>query len=185
MKNIIVNHNREKLLNLITYFVKNTKKCYKTKLFKLLYFADFLHFRETGKSITGLCYEAWKRGPVPCDLYFEIKKPKDDFKENIGISGIDERCKFIPKKKFDDRFFTKRELRILEKVAFIFKDADADLMVESSHLRNEPWHKTIQSKGQGAKIDYELAFDGSPSSLPAEKYKELLENNRLIQEVFS
>lgn len=182
---MIINHSREKLLNLIIYFVKNTKVCYKTKLFKLLYFADFLHFKETGKSITGLYYEAWKRGPVPCNLYYEIKKPKDDFKEHIGVSGTDEHCKFIPKKKFDEKFFTKRELKIIEKVAFIFRDADSNLIIESSHLKNEPWHKTIKSKGQGTKIEYELAFDNSPASLPIKEYEELLENNKLIKKIFS
>jgi hypothetical protein len=26
---------------------------------------DFTHFRETGRSVTGLDYQAWKMGPVP------------------------------------------------------------------------------------------------------------------------
>jgi len=39
----------------------------KTKLFKLLYLLDFHHFRETGRSVTGLEYRAWKHGPVPFD----------------------------------------------------------------------------------------------------------------------
>ena len=32
---MLIDHTREKLLNLIAYFVKNTQKCGKTKLFKL------------------------------------------------------------------------------------------------------------------------------------------------------
>ncbi len=179
------NHNREKLLNLIIYFSKNTKKCYKTKLFKLLSFADFLHFKETGKSITGLDYEAWKKGPVPCELYYELKNPKVDFKELIGISGVDDHCKFIPKKKFDDKYFTKRELTIIEKVSFWFQDADSDLMVEASHFKNEPWRKTIGLKGQSAKIDYLLALDNSKDSISFEECKELKQELDTFNKIFA
>lgn len=38
---------------------------YKTKLNKLLFYADFLHFKEYGRSITGLCYANLNFGPVP------------------------------------------------------------------------------------------------------------------------
>jgi uncharacterized phage-associated protein len=39
---------------------------------KLLYFLDFIHFKQTGKCVTGLDYYAWKRGPVPKKLFDEI-----------------------------------------------------------------------------------------------------------------
>jgi len=38
---------------------------YKTKLNKLLFYADFKHFKEYGASITGLCYAHLPLGPVP------------------------------------------------------------------------------------------------------------------------
>ncbi len=181
----MINRDREKLLNLIVYFVKNTKKCHKTKLFKLLYFADFLHFKETGKSITGQVYEAWKHGPVPCELYYEFKKPKDDLKAQIDVCGAVDNWKFVVKKKFDDIYFTKRELKIIERVAYIFREADADLMVDSSHLKNEPWKKTIDSKGQGAQIDYALALDGSKNSISTSDYEELRKEINTFEKIFT
>lgn len=72
---MLINHNREKLLNAIIYFLKNTKYCGLTKLCKLLYYLDFMHFRETGRAVTGLDYFAWDFGPVPQTLYFELKSP--------------------------------------------------------------------------------------------------------------
>jgi uncharacterized phage-associated protein len=72
---MLVEHSREKLINSIIYFLKNTKNCGKTKLFKLLYYLDFMHFRETGRSVTGLDYYAWDFGPVPKKLYDEINNP--------------------------------------------------------------------------------------------------------------
>ena len=41
---MLIEHNREKLINSIIYFISNTKYCGKTKLFKLLYYLDFMHF---------------------------------------------------------------------------------------------------------------------------------------------
>ncbi len=70
---MLISHEREKLLEAVKYFAANTKYCGLTKLFKLLFFFDFTHFRETGRSVTGLNYQAWQRGPVPADLYGEIK----------------------------------------------------------------------------------------------------------------
>lgn len=41
---------------------------YKTKLNKLLFYADFQHFKEFGVSITGCCYARLPHGPVPDDF---------------------------------------------------------------------------------------------------------------------
>jgi hypothetical protein len=60
--NMIVTHHREKLINAIIYLADHTRYCGKTKLLKLLYFLDFSHFKQTGKSVTGLDYFAWQMG---------------------------------------------------------------------------------------------------------------------------
>ena len=57
---MINTYHREKLINAIIYFAQNTKYCGKIKLFKLLYFLDFWHFKQTGKSVTGLDSQAAK-----------------------------------------------------------------------------------------------------------------------------
>lgn len=66
---MIKTHEREKLINAIVFFAANTEHCGKIKLLKLLYLLDFEHFRQTGYSVTGMEYHAWKMGPVPTDLY--------------------------------------------------------------------------------------------------------------------
>jgi hypothetical protein len=45
---------REKLLQAIVFFVTETRRCPKLKLFTLIFFFDFAVFRETGRSSTGL-----------------------------------------------------------------------------------------------------------------------------------
>jgi uncharacterized phage-associated protein len=184
MDTMIISHNREKLLNLIAYFVKNTKFCGKTKLFKLLYYADFWHFKETGKTITGLKYYTWQKGPVPKELFFEFKKPKDDFNESFLVTKTeDDSLKIVSKKKFDGRHFTKREMKILENVSFIFKDVKAFEMVKCTHLPSDPWSKTLKEKGEDREIDYTLAFDNTSESLSLEDYKHRIEELSEIKEI--
>lgn len=187
---MLVEHSREKLINSIIYFLNNTKNCGKTKLFKLLYYLDFMHFRETGRSVTGLDYYAWDFGPVPKKLYDEINNPPADLKENVFIPAKADKndksfVEIKAKKKFDDKYFTKRELRIMEKVACIFKDAKAEDIMEASHLPNHPWDKTIKTKGEKAKIDYTLALDNTEGSLSLEEVLERLKDKEAIKKAFN
>ena len=167
-------------------FSKHTKYCGKTKLFKLLYYLDFVHFKETGRSVTGRDYFAWQFGPAPSSLFEEMKNPPDDLKSAINILSrdLDNFQAFHPRKPFDKKHFTKRELRILEQIAFIFKEADAKDMVDASHLPNEPWDKTIRSKGKFAKIDYMLALDKTETSLSQEEVEERLHDKKELERIF-
>jgi len=186
-KTILINHNREKLLNALVYFSKNTRSCGKTKLFKLLYFLDFIHFREAGKSVTGLDYYAWEKGPVPQGLFFELEQPDPDLKETVVLlkqSGDedDKLCRIIAKKPFDSKFFSKRELKIMGDLAFVFQDAIAKDMVEITHLPGTPWDKTIKEKGHRKRIEYSLAVDGSKGSLSPEEISErMLEVKEVVE----
>ena len=157
---------KEKRINAIRYFCKNTKNLTETKLYKLLYFLDFLHFKEVGRPVTDLEYFAWDYGPVPTKLFFEIKErkaPKEILlciiEEKDSETGEKVKTSFKSFQAPDLNVFSEREIQILEKVAFIFKDAKAKDMTEITHLKNEPWHKTLESKGRNARIDYLLSLD--------------------------
>jgi len=162
----IIDVGEKKAINALLYFITKVKYPYKTKLFKLLYFWDFMHFRETGRPATNFEYFTLKNGPVPLKLHNAIKDNKlsDDFRNNIGIfeettdSGI-RITNFIPKKKCDLTVFSEREKRLLEEISIIFRDAKAGTMTEVTHLKNTPWEKTLKEKGLYKKIDYHLALD--------------------------
>lgn len=183
---IFIKHTREKMLNAMIFFLKNTKRCGKLKILKLLYFLDFIHFKQTGKSVTDLRYFAWEKGPVARELWHELSKPKDDLKDHIAIlpSIPGEFLKMIPRKKFDQKYFSKRELRIMTKVADIFKEANADDMSEISHLKNQPWDKTKREKGLSEEIDYMLALDNTKESLSIERVQEILEEREEVRLLF-
>jgi uncharacterized phage-associated protein len=161
---VLRDHSREKLLNAVAYFVQNTKACGKTKLYKLLYFLDFQHYTETGRSVTGLEYYAWPMGPVPRALHEELALPAQDFAaafevENLSLWNGNEMLKLRPLKPFDSSHFSKRELRILESLAGEFRTSTADQMVEATHLENLPWDQVYRKEGRPQElIPYELAL---------------------------
>jgi len=181
---MIITHHREKLINAIVYFAQNTKACGKVKLMKLLFFLDFNHFKETGRAVTGLDYFAWKMGPVPVELFNEMSdKMGSDLSDAIAVVPIElekgtlQLIKAKPKRKFDGKHFTQREMKLLEMTAEIFRDADAEQMTMVSHLPNEPWHKTLREKGEKAKIEYMLAISDTSS------YDEIMEKNQEVEQM--
>lgn len=171
MKDImIITHSREKLINAVLYFAQNTNFCGKTKLMKLLYFLDFIHFKQTGKAVTGLDYFTWEQGPVPKVFFEEISKtPRKDLTSLITFQNYGEFQKIIPQKgkKVDLDYFSHRELKLLKGISYIFKDVQAGDISDISHLPNEPWRKTKETKGMFQLIDYNLAIDTeSAKNLP-------------------
>ncbi len=161
------------MINAIIYFAKNTNICGKTKLLKLLYFLDFRHFKQTGKSVTGLDYYAWPMGPVPKDLFIEItENMPSDLKSAMHELPKEGFQQIIPKRRFSGEYFSKREMSLLSDISDIFKDANAEDMIESTHLANEPWDRTRKEKGMNQKIDYMLSIDNIDDSLPAEEAQE-------------
>lgn len=182
---MIITRHREKLINAIIYFAKQTKYCGKTKLLKLLYFLDFYHFKQTAKSVTGLEYFAWEQGPVPKELFEELSgNMKADLKDAISLASTEDFQKIVPKKKFNEDYFTNREKKLLKDLSDVFRDAKAEEMVEVSHLRNEPWDKTLKEKGPRQKIDYMLSIDDEENSLSYNEAKERMEEITEMHQIF-
>jgi len=68
--------NLRKLRQLIIFFAHHNavKPLGKTKLFKLLYFADVTHIQTMGEPITGVEYRKFPFGPVPTQGDFALKE---------------------------------------------------------------------------------------------------------------
>jgi hypothetical protein len=73
----------------VIQFFANKVRPYKTKLNKLLFYADFKHFCKTGLGITGLTYTAIQHGPVPnnYNTIFEQAAMREYFDIYIVING--------------------------------------------------------------------------------------------------
>lgn len=159
---MLVNKSREKVINAIVFFASKTNNCGKLKLFKLLFLLDFEHFRRTGRSVTGLTYSAWKFGPVPIEVYQEWDAPESDFQSAISI--VCERIfdfsveMAIPRVRFNEASFTRRELSIMHDIASAYETATAREMVDVTHAENGVWDKVWNNgKGINEPIPYELS----------------------------
>lgn len=179
----VIDVKREKLLDAVEFFARNTNFFGLVKMFKLVYFLDMLHFRETGRTVTGLDYAAWQWGPVATDLWVESHNPRKDLAETVQIvrppttlPGDDapKSATITPIANRKRLYMTAREKRIADELAEIFRDVKADLISEISHAKNGPWDRAWR-KGSGTAID---RFDsinlkmGTGRGVPIEELRE-------------
>lgn len=100
--------NFEKFSNMVTYFAKKQSP-YITKLNKLLFYADFLHFKYHKVSISGSTYNRLQYGPVP--------KRYNTLFESISKITLDENefgIKAIAVQDLNEDAFTESEYAILQ-----------------------------------------------------------------------
>lgn len=165
----MANVNRNRLINAIIFFAENTRHCGKIKLFKLLYLLDFEHFRQTGKSVTGFEYQAWKFGPVPVELMEEWEGLGQDLAKAVHIvpepviDYVRDTVKVNEGVAFNDDDFTSRQLSIMSALVGRYRCTYSPTMIDVTHEQNGAWDKIWQA-GRGARnvIPYELAVGDVP-----------------------
>lgn len=143
-----------KLFNAILFFCKEGVG--KTKLCKLLFYADFKHFQEYALSITGVRYMHLPDGPVPdeYELYYAtlINDEKSLKKRIIYHTEDIYEEKLTSQQEPDLSIFCESELKILVTVKEHFKDYGAKAISESS-LKEPGYTETMD----GEHISYEYA----------------------------
>lgn len=153
------NPNFEKITEMVVYFSDKLSP-FKTKMNKLLFYADFLMFKQSCFSISGMRYKAIEMGPVPINFQsiFEYLANKDEidiFTTEFPQGYIGEQFKAKNDRPFRVELFSEKELNVLEKVANVFKPTSTNQIIEISHLE-EAWKKNEKNKSV---ISYEYAFD--------------------------
>ncbi|MGD0795226.1 MAG: Panacea domain-containing protein [Dehalococcoidales bacterium] len=177
----MLNTYRNKLLNAILFFSKNTRHCNKTKLLKLLYHLDFIHFKQTGFPSIGLTYYTYKEGPVPVRFWKEIQHGEvpPDFRGKFEIKiahypkPTDREYTFVALVEPDLSVFSPRERRILTALANTYQYKSATQISEATHLPRQPWHTTKVTSGLSKPIDYLLSLD-EQTDIPWDKARENL-----------
>lgn len=153
----------EKFKNMILYLVKRLDGVLKTKLNKLLWYCDFLHFKETSVSITGSQYIRLKYGQVP-DNYERIigtMQPELLDKDEIPFNtkdGIQIGEKFNVLVEPDESIFSEKEIQVMDFVADTFRNDTSTSIMNKSH--QETAYKKCKD---GDIISYEYAKDLSIS----------------------
>lgn len=147
----------EKLTEMVVFFAERMKP-YITQLNKLLFYCDFLNYKNEAVSISGTRYRAIDMGPVPNNYdsifdYMEstgaiiIKK----YENELGYSK-----EFINNREFNNELFTDKELEVLNKILNEFKGRTTKEIIERSHLE-DGWKDNFDN-GKSL-IDYKYAFN--------------------------
>lgn len=132
-----------------------------TLLNKLLFYADFDHFKHHGSGISGITYKAYKWGPVPtnygglynivCNNQY-VQVDEVAFPEYAGN-------RFCYKKDIEmnefRKYISETEQKTLDKVISSFKAFSTAEIVEKSH-EETAW---IKNQETSAEISYEYSFD--------------------------
>lgn len=96
-----ISYNKERVQNIILYFVEKKKNITFIYLSKLLYFSDLFNYIYRGNTITDLKYIAQDVGPIPKRIYSELNKKmekkykKYELYKIISYKNIIEKILFI------------------------------------------------------------------------------------------
>ena len=127
---------RGKLFHLIHYLCWDTDGIPKTKLNKLLFYIDFLHYKLYSKSITGSCYAKLQYGPVP-DNYENYLRQL--ITTDIGVAVREEDYgkytgeTYYSTKETDLSVFSASELETIFHVKRFFSNFNASEIMQFSH----------------------------------------------------
>lgn len=152
--------NLEKLREMIIYFTASIKP-WKTKMNKLLFYADFVNFRKTCFSISGTQYRAIDMGPVPNNFnsIFEFAADHEDItiqQKSFPSGALGEQFLPNPERRFNPELFNDDELASLGEVEKKFKNTSVSDIIEISH-QEKAWYENYQ---EGKKlISYEYGFE--------------------------
>lgn len=146
-----------KLTEMVIYFTGQLEP-WKTKMNKLLFYADFTMFKRGCYSMSGTRYRAINMGPVPNNFnsIFEYMANKDeiDIRLTEFPNGMGEQFKAYKDRQFNPALFNELELKVLEEVTEKFKDTTTSAIIELSHQesawkKNEKERKIISYKDYG------------------------------------
>jgi len=141
---------------MIYFFVSRGKTDLgKTKLMKLLYYADFGFFAEHSVPISGARYRAYPRGPVPEDALRELPQlVHDGFLESRQVPvGNYVQESYIPIHDLTIASLNNEEISKLNEVWERWKDETVSSIVSATHSE-APW----ASVDLYDSIPYEMAY---------------------------
>lgn len=138
----------DKIYNMILFFAD--KGILKTKLLKEMFYADFVNYKNTCKSITGLEYAKLPFGPVPNNFELLLNKCVTD---NIIDYNVIYNNEYECQKNFNKKIFTKDELDSMTKIKEKFKNLSSKDIVEYSHQEKAFLNNDYY------KISYDYSFD--------------------------
>jgi len=147
---------KTKLEQAILFFLHhaNNTRLGKTKLMKLLYFADFDHYEQYEEPITGARYRKLPHGPVPDDAMIAIEELEQSgriTRKDVVAEGYLQH-RYETDERVDLSAFSPTEVDVLNQVAHRWA-AHSAKQIEAATHGEAPWIAV----GQNEVIPYHLA----------------------------
>ena len=153
------NPDLDKLTEMVVFFAERLSP-YKTKMNKLLFYADFLMFRQSCFSISGVRYRAIDMGPAPNNYqsifeYIANNQEIDIHTTEFPDGYAGEQFSVRKDRIFNPVLFSDAELKTLHKVADAFKETSTREIIDLSH-QESAWKQNEAGKNV---ISYLHAFE--------------------------
>lgn len=143
-----------RLKNLMLYLLDNIQDVWCTKMNKMLFYIDFLSYRENGMAISGLSYRAIDFGPVP-ERWDVIYSEFDEIHQELRSAGDFVGSVLTSTDKADLSLFTEAEIKVMEDVIAKFHKTSSRDLSKLSH-KETAW---INHHGRHESIPFSEAFD--------------------------
>ncbi len=142
----------QRLSEMVNRILKLAGESFATKLNKLMFYCDFLHYRNFGNSISGLAYKALQYGPVPIrysTVYDNLKGIEAKEILAHGMASI----VYSPKLSLEGTSLTENEKDSIDSIIHAFGGMSVTEIVETSH-KESVWKEYL-----GRLIPYSEAFN--------------------------
>lgn len=143
--------NIDKIEAAISYFAGQVSYLFKTKLMRLLWYADALSFMQHQKAITGLVYRHEGMGALPIGHYSLMNLDNLNVREEIN-SNYDSMLHVYPNENIDYSVLSDEDRAILDTVIAKFKNYEAADIVNYMHEE-----KAYTETSSGEIIPFSLA----------------------------
>ena len=142
-----------RLKNLLQYVLGQMGETFQTKMNKVLFYIDFLSYRERGMAISGLAYQAIEFGPVP-QRWDRVYSAFDEVQEQLRLVQGQECMSLMAGGEADMSAFTEAEMAVIDEVCGKLKDLTSRAVSKLSH-EETAWKEHV---GKPETIPFSEAF---------------------------
>ena len=143
-----------RLKNIMLAVLEKCSNVWCTKMNKLLFYIDFLSYRECGSAMTGLTYRAIDYGPVP-ERWDRIYSEFPEVTQEIRQCGDFEGSVLVANGRVDTSVLSAQELEIIDKVCYALGNMSSRELTQLSH-QEQGW---IENKEKHDRIAFDNAFE--------------------------
>ena len=134
----------ERLKNLLLHILEQMGETFQTKMNKVLFYIDFLSYRERGMAISGLAYQAMEFGPVP-QRWDRVYSAFDNVEQREKLLQGQECLSLLANGTADMSGFFAGEMAVIDKVCELMKKMTSREASQMSH--KEPmWNAHVEKQ---------------------------------------